>query len=167
MKKFLGALCSILTGGLAFLWLSLTNIKWTATVGSKSEVLSESTGWEMLSNSEDTFYKVMAIMTIVFASLLILLGIVLLLQSLGAVKIKANLNLVNNCLLLAYVVVAILLLVSIFNVGGTDSATLFGTKLSSKVAPAVGPWLNVAVSAVLAVFALLFAKPATAKRKRR
>lgn len=161
MKKYIGAICSALTGGLMFLFLSLSWIsKQTIKGGAVSETNGYLNGYEMLKEQITNMkgdvvqgymlYRVSAIIMIVVASLLLLSAAVIILKNLKVFKTKINLVLINNVILLAAVVCAILCLVATNQINGQLFEVLVGGYGTQYVVD-VGAWLPVAVSAVLCV----------------
>lgn len=161
MKKYIGAICSALTGGLMFLFLSLS---WITKQTIKSSAVSDTKGYlngyemlkEQINNTQGDvaqgymLYKVSAIIMIVVASLLLISAAVIILKNLKVFKTKINLVLINNVILLAAVVCAILCLVATNQITGQlFEAIIVG--YGTKYVVGAGAWLPVAVSSVLCV----------------
>lgn len=170
MKKILGPICSILAGALAFLFLSLPNIIVKGTVIVLGSATEGKTAWQVLKDYDSnvdgyTFFKIAVIVSIVFACLLILSGLVLMLKNFGLLKIKLNVNMCNNCLLLCYALVSVVLLIAGFVLcSGLKADAII---VASSASVAIGLWLNLAVAVVACLMALLFAKEVKAKKKRK
>ena len=155
MKKFLSSILALATGGLTFLWLSLAHHSY--------KVLGETIatdGWywiglDPLVEVEGLgLYKVGAIGMIVLASLLIIMGVILLLNCLGIIKTDLKLNMFNNFLLLVNAVFVVLALIGMFIIIG-----------EAEVSVGIGLWLALAVGIVACVLGFLFGKDAKSKKK--
>lgn len=155
MKKFLSSILALATGGLTFLWLSLAHHSY--------EVLGETIatdGWYWIGLDPLVevdglgLYKVGAIGMIVLASLLIIMGVILLLNSLGIIKTDLKLNMFNNFLLLVNAVFVVLALIGMFIIIG-----------EAEVSVGIGLWLALAVGIVACVLGFLFCKDAKSKKK--
>ena len=155
MKKFLSSILALATGGLTFLWLSLAH--------SSQEIFGETittNGWDYISADPLVeveglgLYKVGAIGMIVLASLLIIMGVILLLNSLGIIKTDLKLNMFNNFLLLVNAVFVVLALIGMFIIIG-----------EAEVSVGIGLWLALAVGIVACVLGFLFGKDAKSKKK--
>lgn len=177
MKKYLGAIYSILASGLFFVWMSISNLaqKSITTLGSKVTESDSvhSTGWELFKNIEDVkghdAYKIFTIAGIIIAGLLILSAIILLLQNKKVIKTKMNFNFLNKILLTSFAFVTIGALISNIIIASELTLTLSGSEIGLNVSQkfeafaGIGAWLNAIVSILLCVMAWL---TKSGKRKR-
>ena len=151
MKKFLSSILALATGGLTFLWLSLAHI---------ANDFTSANGWDYIQLDLPIWpdglglYKVGAIGMIVLASLLIIMGVILLLNSLGVIKTDLKLNLFNNFLLLVNAVFVVLALIGMFIIIG-----------EAEVSVGIGLWLALVVGIAACVLGFLFCKDAKSKKK--
>ncbi|MBO4937371.1 MAG: hypothetical protein J6C90_03510 [Clostridia bacterium] len=151
MKKFLSSILALATGGLTFLWLSLAHV---------ANDYASANGWDyiqldpLIPPDGLGLYKVGAIGMIVLASLLIIMGVILLLNCLGIIKTDLKLNMFNNFLLLVNAVFVVLALIGMFIIIG-----------EAEVSVGIGLWLALAVGIVACVLGFLFGKDAKSKKK--
>lgn len=167
MKKFIGAICSIASAGLLFLFLSLSNLVSTTIA---TNVTTSMTGWDILQLNTETngllLYKIFAIVAIVLAVLLIISALLLLLQNFGLLKVKINFNLINNALLFVFMASAVVMLVAGILMAGAMSANL-GGYVGNNTVVGLGIYLNLGVSIAAFVLALLFAKKVKQAKSRK
>lgn len=148
--KFIGAISSIVTGIMAFICLSITNVVTNLGIGEGT-----TTGWDLIKLDSDAsgivLFKIFAIVCLVLAVILILYGLFLLLVDLKVVKIKSKLNfyVINNILLTLFVVCAALAFVGLW-------VYVSDTILDDKIG--VGAWLMLIIPAVLCLCSWLFAR---------
>ena len=176
MKKYLGAIVSGLVGVLTFVFLSIPNF--VMKVAYESENMRETmTAWELF-NEENSqgfeltginpgFAKFCVIALAIVAGILIVCSVVMLLKN--VLKLKLNLNMINNIVLAAYALVAVLAVIAFF-VLGNDITVLFGgeeainaiKELGGSVyfGPAAGAWINASVGVVGCAAGWLFARKA-------
>ena len=174
MKKYLGAIVSGLVGILTFVFLSIPNF--VAKMSYESETQRETlSAWQLL-NSEDAelleqagvnpgFAKFCVIALAIVAGLLIVCAAIMLLKN--VLKLKLNLNMINNIVLAAYALVAVLAVIAFF-VMGADMKELAGEFITMIEAaggsvyfgPAAGAWVNASVGVVGCAAGWLFARKA-------
>ena len=169
MKKLVGPICSFVVAIAMFIFLSIPCFDYKASVGSTASYEKYS-AWKVLKDvSSDVngyvLFKIFTIAMIVVAVLLIIVGLLLLLKNLGALKLKFNLNMLNNILLAAYVLMVVLALVGLFVMAGDMSGEALGVKVQYTVG--IGMWLNVVFAVAGCLCAWLFAKQTKAKKKRK
>ncbi len=159
--KFIGAISSLAAGVCTFVFFCLTCF--TSTLGNASTTY---TGWSLFSQDWGsvggyTMFTIFAIVAMVFAALLIVMGFLLLFRDLNAIKLKFKLNLINNVVLAILLVCSILVFVAILILAGKmTEASLLGTKYAA----GVGIWLLLIVSALACVFGWIFSRPEKAKK---
>lgn len=176
MKKYLGAIISGLVGVLTFVFLSIANFTQKATVGGKTQETTM-TAWELF-NEENTeafeflginagFAKFCVIALAVVAGILIVCSVVMLLKN--VLKLKLNLNMINNIVLAAYALVAVLAVIAFFALGNSmlshellkaEVEYIEAMKGSIYIGPAVGAWINASVGVVGCAAGWLFARKA-------
>lgn len=164
MKKFIGGLCSIAVGICTYIFLGMDFI--TAKLGRLSS--DGVSGYDLIKEKDlesidgFTLHKIFAIICMVVAGLLILMGLVLILNNMGTIKTKANLTALNSLLLVVYSICAVVTLIANFIFCGNMEDASLGLV---EYTPALGVWLFVAVGVVLTLMALLFGN-VKAKKKR-
>lgn len=162
MKKLLGPLVSIFAGALTFLFLSLPHyvIKSKTVIG---DGVSRSNAWEIMKDMNkdvdgSLMFYVTTIILIVVASILVLFGLIYLLNNLKAIKSKANLKIVADVLLIAFVVVVVLQLIALFTLCKAYSGNAFGL-VDVATYPSVGAWLSVILAALACLVSIFLTKP--------
>ena len=124
MRKYIGAICSFVTGIATFIFLSIAHFVFSS--GMFHESLN---AWDMLKEADEFtgidgygLYKTATIFLIILAVLAILSGIVMLLQNLGVLKFKFNWNIIHVAILGLYVLFALLALIGMLTIVGKVNA---------------------------------------------
>ena len=160
MKKYIGAISSALMGILTFVFLSLPTMSTEYSAFGLTSDPQNLSGWDLLKKSWEvdgfTLYKVFTIIAIVVACLLIISAVIMILRNLKVLKFKFSMNLINNILLILFLVCAIVAFVGLVQMCG--SAGAFGVEVSTT--PAVGAYLLLGFAVVLTLVSLLFSKKA-------
>ena len=174
MKKYLGAIISGLVGILTFVFLSIANFAQKATIGGETQK-ETLTAWDLFNEEKTVMFEMLDISTgfakfcvialAVVAGLLIVCAVVMLLKN--VLKLKLNLNMINNIVLAAYALVAVLAVIAFF-VMGADMKELAGEFITMIEAaggsvyfgPAAGAWVNASVGVVGCAAGWLFARKA-------
>ena len=110
--KFIGSISSILMGIFTFVFLSIPCYSVTIM-----GVTGTSSGWNLLSGNGAVMYKIFAILAIIMACLMILYGILLLLEELGAINLnikKVNFDFVTKIVLSIFAFIAVMTLIGVF-----------------------------------------------------
>ena len=166
MKKYMGAICSIIVGIATFVFLSIPCRVYTLTIGSSSSS-DTSNAWSILSEDLSTdgysLFKIFTIIMIVFAVICLLVGILLWLQNAKALKVKANLGLANAVCLILYSICALIAFIGMIVMCKKLSASGLGG--SSTYSTGIGMWLNIGFGLVASLLAVLFSS--STKKKRR
>ena len=152
--KFIGALSSIITGIMAFVCLSITNIggQWLIFDGTMN-------GWDIIKSDYDAsgavLFKIFAIVALVLAVILIVYGILLLLIDLKVVKLKSKLNfyVINNIMLTIFVICALLCFIGVWSWSADWANGYVG----------VGAWLMLIIPAVLCLCSWLLSRKPSKK----
>ncbi len=156
MKKFLGAICAMATGALAFVFLSISTLFMKYSMGGFSESDS-SNAWDIITggpanDASGDLLRVSLIVILVVACLLVLWGLLVLFKNLGILKIKANLSLVTNLLLTLFTLFVVLALIG---------ALVYCSKVTvpGRTSTAgVGIYLNLVVGLAACVLCWIFAR---------
>lgn len=147
MKKFRGAINSLILGVMTFVVLSLNCIINTVSIGEKEVAKVAVTPYDMLKGGAEEglmLYKFSVIMMIVFAIVLILFSVVLFLKNIKVIKCEIRLNSINTFFQFALTFFSGLSLIAAFFV--MDDVGQIG----------VGAWLMLAIGVVVSVVNLLF-----------
>ena len=162
MKKYIGAISSALMGILTFVFLGLT---WMSTKISAAGVSTDTTStsaYDLIKESSEvdgfTLYKVFTIIAIVVACLLIVSAIIMILRNLNILKFKFSMNLINNILLILFLVCVVVAIIGLIMMCGELSGSAFGVEQSTT--PGIGAWLTVAFAIVTTLVSLVFSKKA-------
>lgn len=170
MRKYIGAVSSALMGILTFVFFALA---WKTTqvmagdtkIGDPTSV----SGYDIINNEPllepdgYTLFKVFAIIAMVVACLLIISAIIMILRNLKILKFKFNMNLINNILLILFLVCVVVAIIGLIIMCGEMSVDAGVGNISVEVTncyPGVGAWLTVAFAIVLALVSLVFSKKA-------
>ena len=160
MRKYIGAISSALMGILTFVFLSLPTMSTEYSAFGLTSDPQNLSGWDLLKKSWEvdgfTLYKVFTIIAIVVACLLIISAVIMILRNLKVLKFKFSMNLINNILLILFLVCAIVAFVGLVQMCG--SAGALGVEVSTT--PAVGAYLLLGFAVVLTLVSLLFSKKA-------
>lgn len=144
--KFIGALSSLVTGVLAFICLSITNVG-----GELFGLTTKTTGWDIIQTSTDNtnyvVFKIFAIIGAVIAGILILYALFMLLVDLKTVKAKTkfNLNLFGTVLILLFVVCSVVCFIEVSQIAKNYINGFIG----------IGAWLMLIIPAVMLLCSLL------------
>lgn len=162
MRKYIGAVCSALMGILTFVFLGLNWMSTrTSAVGVTSDPVSIN-AYDLINESMEvdgfTLYKVFTIIAIVVACLLIVSAVIMILRNLNILKFKFSMNLINNILLILFLVCVVVGLIGLIMMCGEMSGTFLG--LEQSTTPAIGAWLTLAFAIVTTLVSLLFSKKA-------
>lgn len=155
MKKYLGAIISGLLGVLAFVFLSLPNL--AATALGETDTIN---AWDLLKDETSAdiagygLYKFATIALIVVAVILIICAVVMLLKN--VLKIKFNLNIINNIVLAVFALLAIMAIIALFIIAG-DMQELMAL-INGSVAVGIGAWFNAVLAVVGCVCGWVFAR---------
>jgi len=166
MKKYMVALCSIIVGIATFVFLSIPCRVYTAKIGSVSST-DTANAWSILSEDLATdgysLFKIFTIIMMVFAVICLLVGILLWLQNAKALKIKANLGLVNAVCLILYSICALIAFIGMIVLCKNLSVSGMGS--SSTYSTGIGMWLALGFGLVGALLAVVFSSSTKKKRK--
>ena len=176
MKKYLGAIISGLVGILTFVFLSIVNFTQKATIGGETQK-ETLTAWDLFNEEKTTMFEMLDISTgfakfcvialAIVAGLLIVCAVVMLLKN--VLKLKLNLNMINNIVLAAYALVAVLAVIAFFALGNSmlshellkaEVEAIKAMKGSIYIGPAVGAWINASIGVVGCAAGWLFARKA-------
>lgn len=162
MRKYIGAVSSALMGILTFVFLSLPTMSTEYSAFGLTSDPQNLSGWDLLKKSWEvdgfTLYKVFTIIAIVVACLLIISAVIMILRNLKVLKFKFSMNLINNILLILFLVCVVVALVGLIMVCGKISAGAFG--IEAETNPGVGVWLMLAFAIVTTLVSLVFSKKA-------
>ena len=170
MKKYLGAMISGLVGILTFVFLSIPQFvmssemmdiaekknAWDFFDADAAEAMSEINGFG--------FYKFAVIALAIVAGLLIVCAAIMLLKN--VLKLKFNLNMINNIVLAAFAVLAVCALIALFVIKSDMMSMLselaMGADISEMISinPGIGAWFNVVIGVVGCAAGWLFARKA-------
>lgn len=165
MKKYLGAIISGLLGVLTYVFLSIPQMLTKATFLGQTES-NTTNAWDMIKEDPGIeiagygLYKFAVIALAIVAGVLIVCSIVMLLKN--VLKLKFNLNIINNIVLAALAVLAVLALIALF-VMGADMKELMGIIPDGAelyIGPGVGAWLNAILAVVGCAGGWIFARKA-------
>lgn len=163
MRKYIGAVSSALMGILTFVFLGLN---WMSTQLGSLDPTSTS-AYDLIKESIEvdgfTLYKVFTIIAIVVACLLIISAIIMILRNLKILKFKFNMNLINNILLILFLVCVVVAIIGLIIMCGEMSVDAGVGNISVEVTncyPGVGAWLTLGFAIVLALVSLVFSKKA-------
>ena len=154
--KYISGLLGIITGGLVFLFFSLTCF---------SDLSGNYTGWDFLSLNTDAsgrlLFKIFGIVALVLAGLSIFLSIFLLLDDCGVIRVKSKLNfhVANNALLTLFLFSVVMAFIGLIIFQSNYELT--------KASIGVGMWLTLFVSLATCLLAWMFGSNASTKRHRR
>ena len=162
MKKYIGAISSALMGILTFVFLGLA---WMSTKISAAGISTDPTStsaYDLIKESSEvdgfTLYKVFTIIAIVVACLLIVSAVIMILRNLNVLKFKFSMNLINNILLILFLVCVVVAIIGLIMMCGEWSGSAFGVEQSTT--PGIGAWLTVAFAIVTTLVSLVFSKKA-------
>lgn len=155
-------------GALTFVFLSIPYMSVTGKVLGVESTTNKN-AWQIMSDYDANFdgytlFKILTIVLIVIAALLIICGIIALLENLGIIKSKKmNFALIADCVLLLFVVAAVVQLIGGISLCNYLSGDIYVAASSASMT--VGMWLNLIVGALACVCA--FAATLTGKKGKR
>ena len=173
MKKYLGAIISIITAALTIVFLSIPQFVVKISMNGMNQNKTFS-GWELFDKQNNiefqsmggdaAFAKFSVIALASVAGLLLTLAIIIIIKN--ALKKDFNLNLVNNLLLILHIIVSLMTVIALFALG-TDMKSSMPAELLALIqssggsvmfAPTLGAWLNVVVGIFAPSIGWIFAK---------
>ena len=162
MKKYIGAISSALMGILTFVFLGLAWMSTKISAAGISTDPASTSAYDLIKESNEvdgfTLYKVFTIIAIVVACLLIVSAIIMILRNLNILKFKFSMNLINNILLILFLVCVVVALIGLIMMCGEWSGSAFGVEQSTT--PGIGAWLTLAFAIVTTLVSLVFSKKA-------
>lgn len=162
MKKYIGAISSALMGILTFIFLGLAWMSTKISAAGISTDTASTSAYDLIKESSEvdgfTLYKVFTIIAIVVACLLIVSAIIMILRNLNILKFKFSMNLINNILLILFLVCVVVAIIGLIMMCGELSGSAFGVEQSTT--PGIGAWLTVAFAIVTTLVSLVFSKKA-------
>lgn len=145
IMKFVGSISSLVAGVFTFIFFSIAHM----SMGSLS-----SNGWDLIQQSSSgapngfVLYKIFGIASIAIACVLIIMGIMLLLKDLNVLKVKFNLNFLNNIMLTVFCLCVVLAFIG----------DVVMCSESSYVNVGAGMWLLLAFSVVACLLGWLLTR---------
>lgn len=167
MRKYIGAVSSALMGILTFVFLGLAWMSTKISAAGVSTDPASTSAYDLIKESSEvdgfTLYKVFTIIAIVVACLLIVSAVIMILRNLKILKFKFNMNLINNILLILFLVCVVVAIIGLIIMCGEMSVDAGVGNISVEVTncyPGIGAWLTVAFAIVTTLVSLVFSKKA-------